>query len=67
MNFFRFLRGEAFSQTRPVTPGQQSDFYRMEDILKKKISELFSQLDFQDPKTKFLLEQSKQIFEKSYF
>jgi len=57
--FFRLLRGEAFSEVRPQTPECQSEFYQMEDSLRKKIKELSAKLDPRNPATKFHLDEEK--------
>ncbi len=61
--FFRLLRGEAFLEVRPQTPEHQSEFYQMEDNLRKKIKELSAKLDPKNPAIKFHLDEAKKSFD----
>lgn len=51
LEFFRFLRGEAFieNEVRPPTPGYQDHFYKIEDDIKNKLQELkkIANIDFE--------------------
>ena len=49
--FFRMLRGEAFSDVRPHTPKYQHDYYDMENNIRQKLEELKSKVDISDPLT----------------
>lgn len=62
--FFGFLRGEAFQNVRPATPGSQNDFYEMEHEIEKKVNELKEKLDFDDERVKFHIGQSQKLFNK---
>jgi len=62
--FFRLLRGEAFTEHRPHTPSKQNDFYKMEDEIAKKINELKTNVDFEDEKVKFYITEAQKAYLK---
>jgi hypothetical protein len=62
--FFRLLRGEAFSESRPPTPEKQNSFYKMEDEIAKKIDEIKTKIDFNNDKTKFYIAEAQKAFLK---
>lgn len=51
--FFRLLRGEAFTEVREPTPDSQKDFYEMEDKMLKKLLELKTKLPTDNAKAKY--------------
>lgn len=57
--FFRFLRGEAFFDSRPlpIMEGKQKEFYKMEDTILSKLREVKKSTDIKSPRTQYHLEQ----------
>jgi len=49
--FFRLLRGEAFTRYREPTPEYQEELYRMEDSLRSVLDKLKSQVDLNTEKS----------------
>ena len=60
--FFRLLRGESFTDIRPPTPEKQSEFYKMEDDISKRLQKIKDNLDFNDEKVKFYIEEAKKRY-----
>ena len=54
--FFRLIRGEAFTNFREPSPEFQKDLYEMEDKIFQKLKELKKKLPENDSKTKFYFE-----------
>ncbi|MCA9390508.1 hypothetical protein KC571_03830 [candidate division WWE3 bacterium] len=55
--FFRQVRGEAFFEHRPPTPGDQQDMlYKMEQDLAERIDKLGEHLSLDSSKTQYNLE-----------
>lgn len=62
--FFRLVRGEAFSGSRPRGLGDlQAELYAMEDILVQKLAVLREGLHPNDEKTKYHLDLMKKSFD----
>ena len=62
--FFRLLRGEAFTEYRPHTPNNQKDFYRMEDEIGKELNEIKNKINFEDERVKFYIEEAQKYYLK---
>lgn len=62
--FFRLIRGEAFSGSRPSGLGElQTQLYDMEDTLRERISALEKELDPNDERTIYSLDLMKKSFD----
>lgn len=59
--FFRLLRGEAFTDIRPPTPQYQKEFYEMENTLKENLELIKSKLP-DDDRTRTYIEEMKKNF-----
>lgn len=55
--FFRMLRGEAFSEVRPPTPGEQDKLYAMEDEISKALDRIKEKVELDDERLKYQVEQ----------
>jgi hypothetical protein len=64
LEFFRFLRGEAFHDQHEPLGLDQEKVYQMEHTLQEKINKLLSQIDYNDSKAKYFLDQSRGIFDR---
>lgn len=62
--FFRLLRGESFTDSRPSTPEKQKEFYLMEDKLSEKIKELKNKINFDDERVRFYIEETQKYYLK---
>lgn len=60
--FFRLLRGEAFHNLRPPTPKRQTEFYKMEDEIMKKLDQIKGKLDFNDEKVKLYIDEAQKQY-----
>jgi hypothetical protein len=65
--FFRFLRGEAFTDHRPHLGDDQQELYRMENDLKAKIKLILTKIDYNNSKSVYYLGQYRRIFDQNYF
>lgn len=61
--FFSYIRGEFFHSTRPVDAQCQSEMYRFEHELDKRLRDLRSKLNTEDSKTSHFLKISKALFD----
>lgn len=59
--FFRLLRGEGFNN-RPNVGELQQEFYKMENDIKMKLDLIKNQLDPNDQRTKYYIEQMQKYF-----
>jgi hypothetical protein len=60
--FFRLLRGEAFTGHRPHTPQQQKDFYRMENEIAARLETVRNKLDPSDERVTYYLSEAKKSY-----
>ncbi len=60
--FFRMIRGEAFFNIRPPTPGFQKQLYAMEDEIKKRLETVKKKLDLKDQRVQFYLQEMAKNF-----
>jgi hypothetical protein len=62
--FFRLLRGEAFTEFRPHTPNEQSTFYKMEDDIARRLDKVKNKIDFDDERVKYYIQKAHKWFLK---
>ncbi|MEO0087875.1 MAG: hypothetical protein ABIK90_07365 [candidate division WOR-3 bacterium] len=61
--FFRYLRGEFFYNSRPAGLECQKELYKLEKQLFKRIKKLREKIDLKDERTVYYLNMSKKMFD----
>lgn len=62
LEFFRFLRGEAFTKYREPTPDFQKNLYQMEDNLTSILRELKTKLDPNSDRLSYNIAEVSKLF-----
>ena len=60
--FFRLLRGEAFHNIRPETPGFQKDMYQMEVDISRRLNSLRAKVDISSVRYRSYLDETLKPF-----
>jgi hypothetical protein len=63
--FFRLIRGEAFTDFRPPTPDFQQSLIEKEGELEKILDQLKAKIDFKDQRTQSYIDQMLRPYLKS--
>lgn len=62
--FFRLLRGEAFTDIRPSAAEEQKNFYKMEHEILERLENIKKKLNFDDEHVKFYIQEAQKAYSK---